>query len=58
MAVVIDREKCDACWTCVDSCSTEALINEDGSLHVLEDTCIDCGACIPECPNEALSDGA
>lgn len=55
MAVVIDREQCDACGSCVEVCATDALVLEGGVLTVLEDSCIDCNQCVDECPNGALS---
>ena len=54
MAVTIDKEKCNACGTCVDSCPVEALKLKDVAV-VDEETCIDCGTCVDECPEGAIS---
>ena len=54
MAVIIDKEKCNACGTCVDSCPVEAIKLEDKAV-VDKDNCIDCGTCVDECPEEAIS---
>lgn len=54
MAVTIDKEKCNACGTCVDSCPVEAIKLEDNAV-VDEENCIDCGTCVDECPEGAIS---
>ena len=54
MAVTIDKEKCNACGTCVESCPVEALKLKDVAV-VDEETCIDCGTCVDECPEGAIS---
>lgn len=54
MAVTIDKEKCNACGTCVEACPVEALKLEDKAT-VDEETCIDCGTCVDECPEKAIS---
>ena len=54
MAVTIDKEKCNACGTCVDSCPVEALKLKDIAT-VDKETCIDCGTCVDECPEGAIS---
>jgi len=54
MAVSINKEKCNACGACVDSCPVEALKLKDIAV-VDEETCIDCGTCVDECPEGAIS---
>jgi NAD-dependent dihydropyrimidine dehydrogenase PreA subunit len=54
MAVKIDKEKCNACGTCVEACPVEALKLKDVA-EVDEETCIDCGTCVDECPEGAIS---
>lgn len=54
MAVQVDRNTCDVCGTCVDTCPSDALALEDGALLIIEDNCIDCSQCVDECPNSAL----
>ena len=44
MVVTIDKEKCNACGSCVEACPVEAIKLEDKAV-VDEDTCIDCGTC-------------
>jgi NAD-dependent dihydropyrimidine dehydrogenase PreA subunit len=53
MAVTIDKEKCNACESCVAACPVEA-IKIDGKAVVDEETCIDCGTCVDECPEKAI----
>lgn len=55
MPVVIDKEICNGCETCVDVCPTEAITMEDEIAVVNEEECTDCGTCVEECPNEAIS---
>jgi len=54
MAVTIDKDKCNACGSCVDACPVEAIKLED-KAKVDEETCIDCGTCVDECPEEAIN---
>lgn len=53
MAVKIDKDKCDACGSCVEACPVEAIKVKDKAT-VNEDECIDCGTCVDECPNGAI----
>ncbi len=53
MAIKIDKDKCDACGSCVEVCPVEAIaINDKATVN--EDKCIDCGTCVDECPNGAI----
>jgi ferredoxin len=54
MTVTVDKEKCTACGTCVDSCPVEAIKLEEKAI-VDAENCIDCGTCVDECPEEAIS---
>ena len=54
MAVTIDKDKCNACGSCVDACPVEALKIEEKAV-VDEEACIDCGTCVDECPEGAIS---
>jgi carbon-monoxide dehydrogenase iron sulfur subunit len=55
--VVMDREKCMGCWTCIVACPSGAL-TRDVYNHVVAkcDLCPDreVPACVANCPNEAL----
>jgi len=49
-----NREKCNACFSCVKVCETGALSKLSGVLEVQHDLCNACGKCIDECPEDAL----
>jgi len=54
MAVTIDKDKCNGCGTCAESCPVEAIkVNEKAEVD--ENECIDCGTCVDECPEEAIT---
>lgn len=54
MPAVIDKEKCDACGTCVEECPVEAITLND-CAKVDADECTECGSCVEVCPNEAIT---
>jgi Fe-S-cluster-containing hydrogenase component 2 len=53
MAVTIDKEKCNACGSCVEACPVDAIELKDKAV-VNEEECIDCGTCVDECPEGAI----
>ncbi len=55
MPAVVNREKCTACETCVESCPLDAISMKDQTAVVDADTCGDCGACVDVCPVEAIT---
>jgi electron transport complex protein RnfB len=52
--MVVNRDACTGCETCVDRCWIEALSLEEGKVVLDKDWCITCGACVSTCPSEAL----
>ena len=54
MVAIIDKDKCNACGTCVESCPVDAIKLKE-KAEVDEETCIDCGTCVDECPEEAIT---
>ena len=59
-SVMLEREKCKGCTTCLKHCPTEAIRVYGGSAHIIKERCIDCGECIRVCTNlakQAVSDG-
>lgn len=52
-SVLLDRDKCTGCTTCLRHCPTEAIRIKDGHAVINEERCIDCGECIRVCPHKA-----
>ena len=52
-SVLLDRDKCAGCTTCLKHCPTEAIRIRDGHAVINTDRCIDCGECIRVCPHKA-----
>ena len=53
--VRIDRDKCNGCGLCVDTCHEGALKLVDGkAMLVSESYCDGLGACLPQCPVDAI----
>lgn len=56
--VIVDREKCMGCWTCVLACPNGALSRDVFNKVVAKcDLCPEreVPACVANCPNEALT---
>ena len=52
-SVILDKEKCKGCTTCIKHCPTEAIRVRRGRAHIISQRCIDCGICIKVCPQKA-----
>ena len=52
-SVLLDRDKCTGCTTCLKHCPTEAIRIKDGHAVINDTRCIDCGECIRVCPHKA-----
>ena len=52
-SVLLDRDKCTGCTTCLRRCPTEAIRIRDNHAVINQDRCIDCGECIRVCPHNA-----
>lgn len=52
-SVLLDREKCTGCTTCLRHCPTEAIRIKNGHAQINNERCIDCGECIRVCPQKA-----
>lgn len=55
MLIQVDEEKCCACGTCLEVCSTGAISLETGKAVINRALCTQCEACIGACPSGALS---
>ena len=42
-SVLLDRQKCTGCTTCLHHCPTEAIRIIDSHAVINQDRCIDCG---------------
>ena len=52
-SVLLDKNKCTGCTTCLKHCPTEAIRIKDGHAQINHYRCIDCGECIRVCPHKA-----
>ena len=55
MAAVVDKEKCNACESCVEECPSEAIKMADDKAVIDKEACVDCGVCVDACPDEAIT---
>ena len=53
--LMIDKNKCIGCGTCVAICPVEAIsFTSEGKAQIDTTKCIKCGACQASCPVEAI----
>lgn len=50
----LDVDACQGCWTCLQRCQMEALVEDGDRVRLKSERCIGCGLCITTCPSEAL----
>ncbi|MBI4690033.1 MAG: 4Fe-4S binding protein [Nitrospirae bacterium] len=55
MPIIIDREKCTGCETCISACPFTAIEIKDGKAFINE-YCQMCMACITACPEGAIKE--
>ncbi len=59
--ITIDKEKCEACGDCVDTCPNEilGLVEDGGKMYAMltgsADDCIGCYSCESTCEQGALT---
>ena len=62
MPVIINREECEGCGTCMSTCPNSAIVLKevDGSIiaDVVAELCDECGECIKFCLREAIKESA
>jgi electron transfer flavoprotein alpha subunit len=51
--LIIDKDLCTGCGSCIDECPFEALELVD-EIAVVNEKCTLCGACVDVCPEEAI----
>jgi len=55
--LVINKEACTLCMSCVGSCPEGALLDnlDEPKLSFIERQCVQCGICVQTCPEQALA---
>ena len=54
MPAIVNRDLCNSCEECVETCPTEAIVMVEGKAQVEADECTDCYACVDACPEGAI----
>lgn len=56
-SLVINKEACTLCLSCVNACPASALQDniESPQLKFIEKNCVQCGLCVKTCPEKALT---
>lgn len=53
--IVVDKDKCTGCGSCVDICHEHCMALTDGTVSIDYEYCSTCTQCIAVCPERALS---
>ena len=55
--LLINKEACTLCMSCVSSCPEGALLDnpDEPKLSFIEKQCVQCGICVQTCPEHALT---
>ncbi len=56
-SVLVDKDKCTLCLSCVGACPASALQDNPQmpQLRLVEKNCVQCGLCVKTCPEQALA---
>jgi len=52
--VVVEKDECIGCETCVPACPVQAITMQDGVAVINQETCTQCETCVGTCPVEAI----
>jgi electron transfer flavoprotein alpha subunit len=52
--LIIDKDTCTGCESCIPSCPFDALSMQEGKA-VVDEKCTFCGACVEVCPVNAIT---
>ena len=55
--MIINRELCDICGTCVAVCPSDAIIVSEFFVTINNDKCAECLKCLKVCPIKAIEEG-
>jgi ferredoxin len=56
-SVIVDKDKCTLCLSCVSACPASALQDNPAQpqLRFIEKNCVQCGLCASTCPEDAIT---
>ena len=56
-AIVVDKDRCTLCLSCVSACPASALQDDPQlpQLRFVEKNCVQCGLCATTCPEDAIT---
>ena len=56
-SVIVDKDKCTLCLSCVSACPASALQDNplQPQLRFIEKNCVQCGLCATTCPEDAIT---
>ena len=56
-SIVVDKNKCTLCMSCVSACPASALLDNPQlpQLRFIEKNCVQCGLCATTCPEDAIT---
>ena len=56
-SIVVDKDKCTLCLSCVSACPASALQDNPAQpqLRFIEKNCVQCGLCASTCPEDAIT---